>query len=424
MKSYQSWGRYPKVQQQQAYLFPWRDEFLPETAPKKILPYGQGRSYGDVCLNEGGILIDTCRLRHFIAFDSEQGLITCESGVTLKEILAFSVPQGFFLPTTPGTQFITLGGAIANDVHGKNHHRAGTLGCHILQFELLRSTGERFICSPTQNQPWFKATIGGLGLTGLITWAQLRLTRIASPLIEMESIRFRNLEEFFILSSESDEKFEHTVSWIDCLARGDALGRGIFMRGNFSKEAFIPQKSFKKKTWIVPCNAPNFALNALSIRSFNFCYYHRQWRKIERKRVHYAPFFYPLDSIEAWNRIYGKRGFFQYQFVVPYEGDAGPIREILDRIACSKMGSFLAVLKTFGAIQSPGILSFPRPGITLALDFPNQGKRSLDLFSQMDKIVAAHQGVVYPAKDARMSAAHFQQFFPSWKELSTFQDPQ
>lgn len=424
MKSYQSWGRYPKIQHQKIYQIPWRHEKIPHTASYSLLPYGLGRSYGDVCLNADGSLLDTSQLRHFIAFDPEQALLTCEAGVTLREILEFAVPRGFFLPTTPGTQFVTLGGAIANDVHGKNHHRAGTFGCHVQQFELLRSTGERLLCTPHQNEAWFRATIGGLGITGLITWAQIRLTRIMNPMIEMESIQFRNLEEFFTLSAESDEKFEHIVSWIDCLARGETLGRGIFMRGNFSSDPDLVVRSRQKPNLMVPFNAPNFLLNSFTIRAFNVCYYHRQWQKIERKQVHYAPFFYPLDSILEWNRIYGKRGFFQYQFVVPYEKDSGPIREILDRIARSKMGSFLAVLKTFGAIASPGILSFPRPGITLALDFPNQGKRSLDLFAQMDDIVANHQGVVYPAKDARMSARHFQQFFPRWKELLSFQDPQ
>lgn len=424
MNTYESWGRYPQIKHHQIEILPWKFLPLPHSS-SPILPYGRGRSYGDVCLNENGTLLDTQKLNHFMAFDPEQHLLTCEAGVSLEEILELIVPQGFFLPTTPGTQYITVGGAIANDVHGKNHHRAGTFGCHVTQFELVRSNGERFLCSPSQNKELFCATIGGLGLTGLITWAQFRVTPIPSPLIQMETIKVKDLDDFFSVSAESDDSFEHIVSWIDCSVRGKSLGRGHFMRGNFAEMPPSMKRPHlkKKKSIPVPFNAPNFALNALTIRCFNWGYYHRQWRRLSKQFVHYRPFFYPLDSLTSWNRIYGRRGFFQHQFVVPFENDTRAIQKILELIANSKMGSFLAVLKTFGDIPSPGILSFPRKGVTLALDFPNQGKRSLELFRKIDEIVLEHQGVVYPAKDARMSAFHFQQFYPQWQKLLPWIDP-
>ena len=200
------------------------------SATTTLLPFGLGRSYGDSCLNEGGALLETHGMRHLMRFDDSAGLLRCEAGTSLAEILDFGLPRGWFLPTTPGTKFVTVGGAIANDIHGKNHHVAGTFGRHVPQFELLRSDGRRYTCSPAENVDFYRATIGGLGLTGLILWADVQLRRVSGPYIDMESVRFGSLDEFYEVSAESDRDYEYTMSWIDCMATGRSLGRGLFMR--------------------------------------------------------------------------------------------------------------------------------------------------------------------------------------------------
>lgn len=391
-----------------------------------VLPFGYGRSYGDTCLNDGGTLIDTTGLSRFIRFDEESGVLRCEAGVSLGEILEISVPRGWFLPVTPGTKHVTVGGAIANDVHGKNHHTAGTFGCHVSQFELMRSSGQRLLCSADENVDLYKATIGGLGLTGVILWAEMQLKRISNPLIRMDSIRFRDLNEFFDLSASSDQNYEYTVAWVDCLAKGQQLGRGIFIRGNhLETESATGSFSFRRerKCLSLPCSAPNMLLNQVTMNAFNLVYYYRHFARRRSQVLDYDPFFYPLDGLTHWNRLYGSRGFLQYQCVVPCIENNRVMREILYRISVSKKASFLSVLKMLGRRRSPGMLSFPRPGITLALDFPNDGEKTFQLLDELDKIVAAVGGAVYPAKDARMSAQSFRCFFPNWKEFTRFIDP-
>ncbi|MFL5814017.1 MAG: FAD-binding protein [Bdellovibrionia bacterium] len=403
----------------------WRSDSIPSLpAGKTLLPRGQGRSYGDACLNDGEYLLSTSGLDRLIAFDRQTGLLRCESGVTLEQILEISVPQGWFLPVTPGTKYASIGGAIANDVHGKNHHRAGNFGHHVRRFELLRSDGTRRICSPTENADWYQATIGGLGLTGLITWAEVQLKPVQGPFISQEVIRFRNLEEFFEISESSDADYEYTVSWIDCLARGKSLGRGHFIRGNHSVTPGAAEDFREKRKKAVPFDFPGWTLNSLSVKAFNTLYYNRQISRSKFSTVHYDPFFYPLDAIRSWNRIYGKRGFLQYQCVVPYQQGSEAIREVLGRIAAAKTGSFLAVLKTFGNVPAVGMMSFPRPGVTLALDFPNSGEKLYKLFEDLDQVVAQSGGALYPAKDARMSSTHYLQFYPRYREFTRFIDPQ
>ncbi len=423
-QQYQSWGRYPKVNQQAVSMF-WRQESLPLDGfeEKTFLPYGNGRSYGDSCLNDGGVLIDTRPLNRFIHFDAENGILRCEAGVLLNEILHLILPKGWFIPVSPGTQFVTLGGAIANDIHGKNHHTAGTFGCHVNCLELLQSDGTRRLCSLEENPDWFSATIGGLGLTGLITWVEIKLKKVNNPFIDQETIRFSNLKEFFQISADSDSDFEYTVAWVDCLARGDALGRGVFFRGNHAQSGTSKQPSPPRLRFTFPVDPPFSLVNQLSLKAFNFAFYNKQRKKSQKAIVHYAPFFYPLDSIEHWNRMYGPKGFFQYQFVVPHAGGPEATAEILGRIADSGLGSFLAVLKIFGDKKSPGLLSFPRPGITLALDFPNQGKKTFDLMDRLDDVVRSAKGTIYPAKDARMSKENFQVFYPQWQEICPYIDP-
>lgn len=425
MSDHPSWGLFPKVQHQSYVDIEHRFSSLP-SASGFLLPRGLGRSYGDSCLNESGTLLGSQRLNHFISFDSQSGIIRCESGVSFDQILQLIVPQGWFLPVTPGTKFVTVGGAIANDVHGKNHHAAGNFGHHVLAFEVLRSNGERIHCSRNENSDLFFATIGGLGLTGFITWAEFQLTKIPSAWIEQEQIQFHSLNEFFALSSDSEKDYEFTVSWVDCVNSADDI-RGIFIRGNYanpqSQDKLKVHKTESFKT--IPCFLPKWLLNSFSIKAFNEVYYRKNLSAEKKNIVHYDPFFYPLDSIHHWNKIYGKRGFLQYQFVVPYKADSGKaLAEIFDILKQSQMGSFLAVLKTFGPVKSEGLLSFPQEGVTLALDFPNHGEKLFKVLDQCDEIVRQVQGLVYPAKDARMSAKNFASFFPRLNEFEKHMDPQ
>ena len=318
--------------------------------------------------------------------------------------------------------FVTVGGAIANDVHGKNHHRAGTFGCHVRSFELLRSDGARWFCSAEQNADWFRATIGGLGLTGFITWAEMQLKSIGSCYLQTESIRCANLDEFFHVSAECDEIYEYTVAWVDCLARGKALGRGLFLCGNHMAGKVSQPFSKKRRHIAFPFQPPFSIVNRASLKAFNWFYYHRQRKSHQSNTVYYEPFFYPLDAIGQWNRMYGRRGFMQYQCLVPKERSDVAVREMLDRISAAGKGSFLAVLKAFGDRPSPGLLSFPRAGITLALDFPNEGKTTFDLLNGLDNIVRAAEGRVYPGKDARMSPESFAAYYPHWKDLTQYRD--
>ncbi len=416
---YGSWGRYPPARQHGLALEQVTDPLPPLLEP--ALPFGNGRSYGDVCLNEGGALLLTRGLDRFFAFDPATGILRAEAGVLLSEILALIVPQGWFLPVTPGTQFVTLGGAIANDVHGKNHHFAGSFAEHVRAFELLRSDGARLICGPEQNVEWFRATVGGLGLTGLITWVEIRLQRIANPWIVAENRRFASLNEFFALNDDYEARYPYIVSWIDCAATGRALGRGIYMAGMHAPPGVRAAAPPQRRSLTVPFTPPVSLVNTLSVRGFNRLYYHLP--RPVRGLTPYQPFFYPLDNLLEWNRLYGKRGFFQYQCVIPPEPARDALREILTRIAASGQGSMLAVLKRFGARTSGGLLSFPRPGVTLALDFPNLGQKTLALLDRLDEVTRQAGGAVYPAKDARMSGDSFRDYFPQWSTFANFIDP-
>lgn len=422
MADYSSWGNYPKTQQ--TALSPeWRTDTaeLLNGLTDNYLPRGNGRSYGDSCLSKSGLLVDSRNLNNFISFDSNTGILCAEAGVLLSEILRIIEPSGWFLAVTPGTRFVTLAGAIANDVHGKNHHVRGSFSDHVLELELLRSDGERLTCDKQNNARWFRATVGGLGLTGFITRATLQLMRINSSNIDTETIRMTQLSDFFTLSEESAEDYEYTVSWIDCLAKGKHRGRGHFIRGNHSSSpAAIEQK---KSSLSVPFSLPISAINPLSLRIFNTLYYHKQRQERRKNLQSRDSFFYPLDGIKNWNRLYGQRGFLQYQCAIPNSHAKDAIAELLSKIASSGQGSFLVVLKAFGNKPANGMLSFAREGVTLAMDFPFLGDKTLTLLDSLDKTTAAAGGVLYPAKDARMSAQHFQQFYPEWKEFTAFKDP-
>ena len=418
---FNSWGHYPRLKSKLVPLN-WTTDFpLPQPAPTAMLPVGMGRSYGDSCLLDHGTLLYARGMNRLLSFNAETGLLRCEAGVSLDEILNFVVPRGWFLPVTPGTKFVTIGGAIANDIHGKNHHVAGTFGRHVPRFELVRSDGSRLVCSATENAEWYKATIGGLGLTGLIPWAELQLQPIVSRKISYKSIKFCGMDEFLAVSRESSD-VEYTVAWIDCIANGSNFARGIFMQGSHSSEPGPLDNSSSLKL-SVPMVMPAAILSRFTVGAFNTLYYHKQFRKQKTGLVDYEPFFYPLDNVLHWNRIYGREGLLQFQCVVPTRDDARGITEILHAITASGLASFLAVIKVFGDLPSPGMLSFPSPGITLALDFPIRREVSFALLERLASITLEHGGKMYPAKDACMSAAQFQAFYPQWREFSRFIDP-
>ena len=348
-------------------------------------------------------------------------MLLAEAGVTLAEILAIAIPQGWFLSVTPGTQFATLGGAIANDVHGKNHHLRGTFGNHVLRFGLLRHGQEVLTCSPSENPVLFAATIGGLGLTGIIEWAEIRLMPIRSSQIDSTVVRFGGLAEFFALSAELDHQHEYSVAWIDCLAKGSNTGRGVFIVGDHAR--YGQQEVDQRSKLRVPLTPPLSLINNLSLRAFNEAYWRVHPALRTRQRGSYEPFFYPLDRILHWNRIYGRKGFQQYQCVIPDAVAELAMRELLGAIAESGQGSFLAVLKRCGDIASPGLLSFPLPGTSLALDFPQKADLDRALFSRLDAIVREAGGRLYPAKDAHMSGNDFRLAYPAWEQLESLRDP-
>lgn len=425
--SFESWGRYPKLE---ASIVPlqWTCDFpLRPPPPTRMLPVGAGRSYGDVCLLAHGTLLRTRGpglsggMDRLLDFDPATGILCCEAGTTLGEILDFAVPRGFFLPVSPGTKFVTVGGAIANDIHGKNHHVAGTFGRHVPRFELVRSDGTRLICSIAQNANWYASTIGGMGLTGLIAWAEIRLRPIVSRKIQYTGIKFSGIEEFVALS-EAYSKSEYTVSWIDCIGTGKNFARGIFMAGDHAAMGG-PLKSSRPAKLALPVDFPEFMLNRRSVGLFNSLYYNKQRSKTKTGLVDYEPFFYPLDKLQGWNRMYGSNGLLQFQCVLPWEpGQLGLLR-VLETISSSGLASFLAVLKVFGDVASPGMMSFPKPGITLALDFPIRQDVSFNLLDQLAAITLEHGGRMYPAKDATMTAAQFQAFYPQWKKFAVYVDP-
>jgi len=382
------------------------------------LPYGVGRSYGDVCQNPDGTLLAMSELDRFISFDSETGILKCEAGVLLRDIQRQFVPMGWALAVTPGTQFVTVGGAIANDVHGKSHHVHGTFAHHVLKFTLIRSDGEVIECSPTKNKDWFAATIGGIGLTGVISKATLQLQKIPGPLIEAKTIAFSSIEEFFQLTLATNTKWENSVSWIDCTTK--RKNRGLLMVGNRS----TAQAETKYKNGLTfPFEPPFSLINKLTLKPGNLGYYALNRIKPSKTTVHYEKFFYPLDGIGEWNKVYGPKGFFQYQSVIPPENALAATKEMLSEISKSGQGSVLGVLKAFGDKLSIGMLSFPMAGTTLALDFPNRGAETEKLFSRLDSIVKAANGRIYLAKDARMSREMFASGYSEIENFIKFRDP-
>ena len=398
-----NWGNFPVVEK----------EIKSEDSIEKIKDFvrnnneviarGNGRCYGDASLSEH--IFSTKRLNKFISFDRLNGIIECESGVLLSQILEIIVPQGYFLYVTPGTKFISVGGAIASDVHGKNHHAEGCFSEYVEAFSLLNENSEVITCSRTENTDKFWATIGGMGLTGIILSAKFKLKNIETAYIRQESIKAQNLDEIFKLFEES-ESWTYNVAWIDCLQTGKNIGRSILMRGEHAFKHELPKKLQQnplrlKQKFIpkVPFYFPDFMLNKWSVRLFNYLYFNKQKRKEIKNFVDYETFFYPLDVVNDWNKIYGKKGFIQYQMVIPKAQGKEGMRKILDTIAKSGNGSFLAVLKLFGKENPLAYNAFPLEGYTLALDFKVNSKLT-KLVADLDEIVEEFGGRIYLTKDS------------------------
>jgi FAD/FMN-containing dehydrogenase len=398
-----------------------RDIALPQG--DSWLPHGNGRSYGDVALNTGHTLLRTRWLDRYLDFDPHTGTLACEAGMLLSTIIEDFAPRGWFLPVVPGTRHVTVGGAIANDVHGKNHHAMGSFGDHVEGFRLLRSDGSTRDCSREQNADWFAATIGGLGLTGLVTQARLRLRRVASGWVRVRAQRFVGLDAFFDLNTQAEARHEYTVSWIDCLSGAQGL-RGVLLAGDHAPlgpDSDAPLFPPAPRQTSFPVTPPISLINPLSLRLFNTAYFHRAPAQAEFLQPSWE-YFWPLDKIAHWNRIYGRSGLLQYQFVVPPQAARAAIAEVLGLLKAAGTGSFLAVLKTFGNRAAPGLLSFARPGLTLALDFPNS-PRVQALFARLDACIAGAGGALYPAKDALGSSALFHAAYPRWAEFQQYRDP-
>ncbi len=408
-----SWGMYPKIKNR-TFVFNDQDALKSIIAkPHEFIPYGNGRSYGDSALNNNIIYVKP--YNYFIDFDENDGLLQVQSGVLLGEILEAFVPRGWFLKTTPGTKFITIGGAIAADIHGKNHHHEGCFSECIKEFKIMLPDGKIVSCSKETIPELFCATCGGHGLTGIILSAGIYLKKIRSKYIEQTTIKTKNLEETFN-TFEEYYNAPYSVAWIDCLAKGSQMGKGLLMVGNFKKDNQLDYK--EKNKFSIPFHFPSQALNNWSVRAFNWLYYNKIKEKISKQTVDLDTFFYPLDAISHWNRIYGRNGFLQYQLILPKNNSQEGLSKILKIISDSGKGSFLAVLKLCGK-SNENYLSFPMEGYSFALDFKIE-KGLFSLLDRLDKVVIEHHGRIYLSKDVRTSRQAFEQGYPQIEAFRKF----
>jgi FAD/FMN-containing dehydrogenase len=396
------WGRFPQVETHCVDMRDVADARAALADHASLIARGNGRSYGDAALNASCVL-STTRSDRILAFDPASGCVTVEAGLLLADLLDFAVPRGWFPPVMPGTKLVTIGGMIAADVHGKNHHFAGTFSRHVESLLLMMADGSIRRCLPGQEDELFEATCGGMGLTGIILEATIRLMRIESTSLRQETLRARDFDEAMALCEDS-AGHSYSVAWIDCLARGSALGRALIYRGEHAGKdeagatpLAVPARQLRR----MPFDLPQMVLNPWSVRAFNEFYYRRARPGIAL--VDYETFFFPLDALLDWNRLDGRSGFTQHQCVIPKAASRAAIRALLERVSAAGYGSFLAVLKLFGG-EGNGLLSFPREGYTLTLDFP-RNPATLALLRELDAIVADHGGRLYLAKDARADAA-------------------
>lgn len=419
---FDSWGRIDCRPRQS--ISPDVYENLRDTAASgAFLPFGNGRSYGDSCHNDQGKLIDSRMRTRILGFDPGTGVVSCDAGVTLHSILETAIPHRFFLPVTPGTAAVTVAGAVANDVHGKNHHARGTFGRHVLRFTLLRSTGDVLNCSATENAELFRATIGGMGLTGLILSVDLQLMKVPSAHIQQHAIRFDRLDDYFAMVEQVDGEHEYSVAWIDQLATGKRAGRGLLLAGDHADASCEFPDMPRSMKLSVPFSPPFNLLNRVTLKAFNEFYFRKEKRGETVTTVKWPGYFHPLDAIGQWNRLYGPKGLYQHQSVYAAENAAEITARLMETARNAGHASFLTVLKKFGAQRSPALFSFPRPGFTLTLDFANQGEQTLKLLDRLDAIVVEAGGAINPYKDARMSPQTFDSSFPEWRKLEEMRDP-
>lgn len=426
-RSLSGWGRFPRAKC--SSYRPERMAGIPQIIKfgqnEKYIARGYGLSYGDASLNRGNGVILMERIDRFLMFDPETGLLRCEAGVQLAEIIKYFLPRGWFLPVTPGTKFCSIGACVACDVHGKNHHRDGSLCNFVEEISLLVPSGEVIRCSRKEKADLFLATIGGMGLTGIVLEVAFYLRPVKSAYISVDYIRTKNMGETLASFNEFDNQYTYSVGWLDCLAEGSSFGRGALMFGNHAEPAESTSLDvIKARSITIPFDLPTGILNKYSLKLFNFLYYNAH-KPCKNVLIDYDKFFYPLDKVLQWNRVYGKNGFLQYQCVVPHEGAVDTLTHILESVRKSDTLPFLTILKRMGD-SSDGILSFPMPGYTLALDFPLISG-VLDLLTALDETVLGAGGRVYLAKDARLSAEHFKLMYPNldrWQKIKADVDPQ
>jgi FAD/FMN-containing dehydrogenase len=396
-----------------------RDLQRGNVAATSWLARGNGKSYGDSAHNQAGMLVRGTEQAQIVSFDPRTGVLTAEPGVTLGDIILGIAPHGWFLPVTPGTKHVTLGGAIANDVHGKNHHRRGSFGCHLISFDLLRSDGAIRRCAAEENPALFKATIGGFGLTGLILSATVQMMCVGAIDVAEKVSSFRSVAEYLDNAEETDAGNEYAVAWIDQLSKN---GRGLLLTANHFKDGlFRPHRA--RPSLSLPFQPPFNCLNHASLKAFNSLYFNAKNRNHEPSKAGYDGYFYPLDQVGNWNYLYGPKGLYQHQSVIPFEAAREALPDLLGASQRARQVSFLTVLKRFGHIKSPSLTPFARPGYTLTLDFPNRGEKTLKLLEELDSITIAAGGAVNAYKDARMSPETFAASYPNWRELEALRDP-
>lgn len=413
-----NWGNYPALSCDETTFS--QEEQIQDfiSSHTSVIARGNGRCYGDASL--AAFSVSTLKYDKVLTFDAVNGIFECQSGITLDQILDIIVPKGWFLPVTPGTKFITIGGAVASDVHGKNHHVDGSFSNHIISMDVITGNQDTITCSADEHADLFWATCGGMGLTGIITRVKFGLKKIETAYIKQKQIKAKNLEDLIRLFEEYKD-YTYSMAWIDCLKKGDSFGRSILIVGEHATNEELspsqqkaPLKVSGKSKLTVPFNLPSFILNTLTVKAFNWLYYAKNTKREINNVVPYEPFFYPLDAILHWNRGYGKAGFVQYQFVLSLENKAGLV-EILKRISDKGWGSFLAVLKVFGKQDS--LISFPMEGYTLALDFPVR-KGLFEFLDELDSIVLQYGGRLYLSKDARMKQEVFWQSYANARQFA------
>lgn len=382
----------------------------------RVIARGLGRSYGDAAQLSGGVVLDTRQLGGISAIDAN-GVVEVGAGVSFDELLAYAIPLGWFVPVTPGTRQVTMGGAIAADVHGKNHHVDGSFAAHVLSMRLVTPSGP-FTLSPTEDPALFWATMGAMGLTGVVTTLTLKMVPIESDQVLVDTQRFGDLDAVMAAMSDGDENFRYSVAWVDCMTRGTHLGRAILTRANHASSTDVKGASLKgprAKRLSVPMTAPRGLLNRWSVSAFNELWFRSAPRLELGEAQSLSTFFHPLDGVGNWNRLYGPRGFVQYQFCVPDDAHEC-VREVIERLSSSRVASFLAVLKRFGP-ANPAPLSFALAGWTLALDLPVGPSALPGVLDDLDDVVASVGGRVYFAKDARLRAEHVGVMYPRLDEF-------